>query len=457
VFVDEVRITVRSGRGGNGVVAFRREKFLPRGGPAGGEGGRGGDVILWANPQLGTLIDFTYKPLRRAEDGQHGSGSRKTGRDAEDLLMPVPVGTLVFDADTGELLADLAAPQARVLVAKGGRGGRGNLHFTSSTRQAPRIAERGEPGQERRLRLELRLVADVGVIGFPNVGKSTLISVVSAAHPKIADYPFTTLQPNLGVVRLGVDRSFVIADMPGLIVGAHQGAGLGDRFLRHIARTRLLIHMLDAAALERPGPLGDLDAVNHELTQFSERLASLPQLIALNKTDLPGAAERAAECARVLAGRGYPCYAISAATRAGVPELMEAAYARLAEQPLPAATGEAALVVAPPPREQPLLVKRTETGVFHVTGTAVERTAAMAYLDSREGLSRFHEELRRQGVLSALAEAGAEEGDTVTIGDAAFDYIPDREPWEQAASGRNAGNARDAGNAGKPRKSRKPE
>jgi GTP-binding protein len=431
MLVDEVRITVHSGRGGNGVVAFRREKYVPRGGPAGGDGGRGGDVLLVANPQLGTLIDFRYQPTFRADHGVHGAGSRKTGADADDLVIPVPAGTLVFDEDAGQLLADLAAPGARLLVAKGGKGGRGNMHFTTPSNQAPRVAEHGEPGQERPLRLELRLVADVGVIGFPNVGKSSLISVVSAARPKIADYPFTTLEPNLGVVRLGLERSFVIADMPGLIVGAHQGAGLGDRFLRHIARTRLLIHMLDAACLEREDPLADFEAINRELSLHSEQLAELPQIVALNKTDLAGAPERAEAVTRTLAERGFPCHAISAATRQGVDALMEAAWAKLSEMPVPVPAAEPELIVAAPPREQPLLVERVEPGLFSVAGSAVARAAAMAYLGSREGIMRFHNELRRLGVVGALEQAGAEEGDTVALSDMEFDYVPDREPWER--------------------------
>jgi len=306
------------------------------------------------------------------------------------------------------------------------------MHFTTPSHQAPRVCERGEPGQERRLRLELRLVADVGVIGFPNVGKSTLISVVSAARPKIAEYPFTTLEPNLGVVRLGIERSFVIADMPGLIEGAHEGAGLGDRFLRHIARTRLLIHLLDAAALERPDPLLDFETINHELVLHSEHLAQLPQVVALNKIDLSGAAERAEECARLLTARGYACFPISAATRSGVDALMEGVSAKLEALPKgEAPVAEPEMIIAPPPAKQPLLVQRTGTGVFEVTGTAVERAAAVAYLESREGIARFHDELGRLGVLDALAEAGAQEGDTVAIGETEFEYVPDREPWDK--------------------------
>ncbi|MGQ9730487.1 MAG: GTPase ObgE [Candidatus Zipacnadales bacterium] len=429
MFVDEVTITVRSGRGGNGTVAFRREKFVPRGGPAGGDGGKGGDVILRANEQLLTLLDFKYEPHHRAEDGVHGSGSRKTGRDGADCIIDVPVGTLVYDAQTGDLLADLNVPGAKLLVARGGRGGRGDYHFATPSRQAPRIAEGGEPGQERHLRLELRLVADVGVIGFPNVGKSTLVSVVSAAHPRIADYPFTTLSPHLGVVSLpGVGRSFVVADMPGLIVGAHDGAGLGDRFLRHIARTRLLIHMLDAAALEGRDPLDDFDALNRELTLFGEHLAEIPQIVVLNKIDLPQAYDRAMVTKQALTQRGYDCYAISAATHTGVNALMETVWQRLEELgPAPIQrAAEPPLIVAPPPPEVPLQVTVAGPHCFRVTGTAAERASARAYLESREGLVLFHQELSRLGVLQALAEAGAQEGDTVIIGTREFQYTPEQ-------------------------------
>ena len=425
--VDEAIITVRSGRGGNGIVAFRREKYVPRGGPAGGDGGKGGDVILHADPQLATLIDFRYASRYVAENGAHGSGSRKTGRGGADCLVAVPMGTLVYDDENGELLADLKAPGLKLLVARGGKGGRGNCHFTTPSHQAPQVAERGEPGRERRLRLELRLLADVGVIGLPNVGKSTLVSVVSAARPKIADYPFTTLSPNLGVVSLpGVGRSFVIADMPGLIEGAHEGAGLGDRFLRHISRTRLLIHLLDAAGVEPQDPLRDFEATNRELALFEEHLPGIPQLVALNKIDLPEARERARVAAAALEQRGLACFPISAATSEGVDRLMEAAWARLAElAPPEAAPVEPELIVASPPAEEPLSVTRSESGAFEVHGTVATRAAATAYLESREGLARFHDSLRRLGVLEALAEAGAREGDTVLIGKQEFDYVAD--------------------------------
>lgn len=428
MLVDETEITVRSGRGGNGVVAFRREKFVPLGGPGGGDGGKGGDVFITADPQLATLLDFQYQPHHSAEDGRHGGTSQKTGKGGADLTIAVPAGTLVHDVETGDLLADLDRPGMTLLAARGGRGGRGNCHFVTPSHRAPEIAERGEPSQQRRLRLELRLVADVGVIGFPNVGKSTLISVVSAARPKIADYPFTTLQPNLGVVGLsGVDRSFIIADMPGLIVGAHEGAGLGDRFLKHISRTRLLIHMLDAAAIEGRDPAEDFSAVNRELELAGHGLGELPQIVAFNKTDLPDAEELAEMTGEALEAQGHDCHLISAVTRRGVNELMEAVWTRLQElgTEAPEAGEQLEVIVPPDLAEQPLSVKEEEPGVFRVTGTEVEYTAAVAYVSSQEGLLKFHRKLQKLGALSALAEAGAEEGDRAKIADLEFDYIPD--------------------------------
>lgn len=424
MLVDEAVITVRSGRGGNGVVAFRREKYVPKGGPAGGDGGKGGDVIIATDPQLSTLIDFRYETIYTAQNGKPGSGAHKTGAAGADRVIYVPVGTLVYDDQTGVLLADLNAPGLKLLVARGGRGGRGNAHFATPSHQAPDFAEGGAPGEERRLRLELRLMADVGIIGLPNVGKSTLVSVVSAARPKIADYPFTTLVPNLGMVRLpGVGRSFVIADMPGLIAGAHSGAGLGDRFLRHISRTRLLIHMLDAASTDGRDPLTDFNIVNRELELYGQGLEEIPQIVALNKIDLPDAERKAQQAARVLQARGYDCHCISAVTGQGVMNLMESTWARLAKlTPVSTTPTHEQLLVAAPPPEKPLAIVRDEKGAFRVTGTAAEHAAATAYLQSPEGLARFHRALRNLGVLDALRDAGAQEGDTVFIGQREFQY-----------------------------------
>ena len=324
-FVDQVSIQVKAGDGGNGAVAFRREKFVERGGPSGGDGGNGGSVVLEADPQLTTLLDYRYQQHHRARNGEHGMGSDCNGAAADDLLLRVPVGTLVKDEDTGELLADLGTPGQRVVAGQGGRGGLGNMNFASSTRQTPRFAQEGKPGVERRLVLELKLLADVGLLGFPNAGKSTLISRVSRARPKVADYPFTTLIPNLGVVPYKDGTSFVMADIPGLIEGAAEGAGLGHQFLRHVERTRVLVHLVDMAAPgEERSPIRDYEVLNAELARYSPELASKPQLVAPSKMDLTEAKERLPAFRAALAERGIPVFPISAATGEGVGALLDA-------------------------------------------------------------------------------------------------------------------------------------
>lgn len=320
-FIDEVSLTVQSGNGGRGCVSFRRERFIPRGGPDGGNGGRGGDVRLVARAGRRTLYPFRFQRIFKAENGAPGEGNQRSGKAGADLTIEVPPGTLVFDADSGELIRDLVAPEDAVVVATGGRGGKGNTHFKTSTHQTPRFAQPGEPGQTRQLRLELKLLADVGIIGLPNAGKSTLISRVSAATPKIADYPFTTLTPTLGVVNPPFGgEPFVMADIPGLIEGAHAGVGLGTRFLRHVERTRILVHLVDAAAIDPSDPLRDLRIVNTELERYGQRLAAKNQIVALNKIDLTGAEEKARQLARAL-GETVPVL-ISAATGAGVRQLL---------------------------------------------------------------------------------------------------------------------------------------
>ena len=324
-FVDQVSIQVKAGDGGNGAVAFRREKFVERGGPSGGDGGNGGSVIFEADTGLTTLLDYRYQQHHRARNGQHGMGSDMNGASAEDLVLRVPVGTLIRDQDTGELLADLAAPGARAVIARGGRGGLGNMNFATSTRQTPRFAQDGKPGEERKLVLELKLLADVGLVGFPNAGKSTLISRVSRARPKIADYPFTTLVPNLGVVPYKDGTSFVMADIPGIIEGAAEGAGLGHQFLRHVERCRVLIHLVDLTAPgEDRAPVRDLDVLDHELARYSLELARKPQIIAANKIDLPEARERLPAFQAAMAARGLPVFPISAATGEGLGPLLDA-------------------------------------------------------------------------------------------------------------------------------------
>ncbi len=330
-FIDEVVIRVRAGDGGKGAVAFRREKFVPLGGPSGGDGGNGGSVVLVVDEGLSTLLDFRYKSEFQAPTGQAGANKDKYGRGGEDVILRVPPGTQVFDQATGALICDLQTNGQRFVAAQGGRGGRGNIHFATSTDRAPRRSEPGTPAEERTIRLELKLLADVGLLGFPNVGKSSLISRISAARPKIADYPFTTLVPNLGTVGLSDERSFVVADIPGLIEGAHAGAGLGDRFLRHLERTRLLVHLLDPSAGEGTDrtPLRDFDATNKELALYDPQLAARPQIVAINKIDLPDVRKKLATIARPFKRRGIELHAISAATGEGVGALLEAIWRAL--------------------------------------------------------------------------------------------------------------------------------
>jgi len=331
MFIDRAKIHVRGGDGGNGVTAFRREKFVPRGGPSGGDGGRGGDVTLVADGSLNTLLHLRYNPQHVADRGSHGEGSNRSGREGADLIVRVPVGTQIFDATTGELLHDLNHDGDRWLAARGGRGGFGNAHFTSSTNRAPRYHQSGSRGEERELQLELKLLADVGLVGFPNAGKSTFISTVSAARPKIADYPFTTLEPHLGVVDLGDFRTFVIADIPGLIEGAHTGAGLGDRFLRHIERTKLLLHLVDVSSVSGREAVSDYETVNRELASYNQELATRPQIVVATKIDALDEPERLESLERKARDDQKPFFAISSATGEGVRELVNAMAAKLEE------------------------------------------------------------------------------------------------------------------------------
>ncbi|HSO26947.1 MAG TPA: GTPase ObgE, partial [Anaerolineales bacterium] len=332
MFIDEAMIEIQSGRGGDGIVHFRREKFVPRGGPDGGDGGRGGDVILTVNPRLNTLSNFRYRQQFRAEDGDRGGPNNRTGKSADDLVVAVPPGTVVYDQASGEILADMVGEEQRFTIARGGRGGRGNARFANSRNQAPRIAEKGEPGEEKKVRLELKLIADIGIVGVPNAGKSTFLSVVTNARPKIAAYPFTTLEPNLGVAELDDERSLVLADIPGLIEGAHSGVGLGHNFLRHIQRTRVLIHLLDGMSED---PLLDYAQINSELALFDEKLAEKPQVVALNKNDLPAVQARWPEIKSRLQDRGVTPYAISAVTGQSVREVLYQAVRLLDNLPPP--------------------------------------------------------------------------------------------------------------------------
>ncbi|NLC57632.1 MAG: GTPase ObgE [Armatimonadetes bacterium] len=449
MFIDEALLHVKAGKGGNGIVAFRREKFVPQGGPAGGNGGRGGDVILEVDTNKNTLLDFQHRQLHQAGNGKNGGSSNKQGADGASLTLKVPPGTLVYDAESGDLLADLTGQpeHERCVVARGGRGGRGNAAFATARNQAPRFAENGEPGEERRLRLQLKLLADVGLVGFPNVGKSTLISRVSAARPKIADYPFTTLVPNLGVVRLDSWQSFVMADIPGLVEGAHEGAGLGHQFLRHVERTRVLIHLLDVSGMTGRDPVADYHTINRELAAYSPRLASLPQLVALNKVDLPGATEVAAAAREALAAEGRPVFAISAVTGEGVPALISAAAQALAQARAEAAAAEPEEAEIPvvrpgrPARAQPWSVERLGPESFVVRGKGVERLVAMTNLQHEESVRSLQRKLERMGVFDRLRAAGAQDGNTVRVGDLEFDFIEEEEHYrrlERMAMGRRA-------------------
>ncbi|NLO73161.1 MAG: GTPase ObgE [candidate division WS1 bacterium] len=426
MLIDEAKITVQGGAGGDGIVAFRREKYVPRGGPAGGDGGRGGNVLLRVDGHLRTLLDFTYKHKFAAPRGAHGGGKRMTGHRGEDLVVRVPPGTVVYDEDTGDRLADLVAPGQTLLVARGGAGGRGNPHFATSTRQAPRIHERGLPGEARHLRLELRLLAEVGLVGLPNAGKSTLLSRISKARPEIAAYPFTTLQPQLGVVRLNPETEFVVADLPGLIEGAHQGAGLGDQFLRHIRRTRLLIHVLDAAGVEGRDPREDFATLNAELAAYDPVVGALPQVVALNKLDLPVARENLPALQEYFSEQRRQVFALSGATGEGVQELMAETARQLQAledaQPQPEVEMYAEL---PPGTPEPLEIVRLGEMEFEARGTEVEKIARQSDLSSRDGSAHYQELLKRAGLFRALGQAGVPPGATVKIAGQELEYWPD--------------------------------
>ncbi len=426
MFYDHTKIYVKAGDGGNGSSHFRHEKFAPRGGPDGGDGGRGGSVYLEATSNMNTLIDYRYRHHFKAGAGGAGMRQKMHGAKGEDVVLRVPCGTIVRDADTNELIADLVEDGQRVMVARGGRGGLGNTHFATATHQAPREAQKGEPGEECWITLELRLIADVGLVGYPNAGKSTLLSVVTAAQPKIADYPFTTLSPNLGVVVVGQPGSrdeidFVLADIPGLIEGAAQGVGLGHEFLRHIERTRLLIHMLDGASLERD-PWQDFQTINQELREYDERLATRPQIVVLNKMDLPEAQERWPALKAKAEAAGYPVFAISAAAHQGTDELMQYTVRRLHEIRQEEAeraaseinTDMTGPVLRPLPDDAFTVTK--EKGVYVVRGKRVERLVSMTDLENEEGMDRLQVTMAKMGVTKALEEAGVKVGDVVRFG-----------------------------------------
>ena len=418
MFYDQAKIYVRSGDGGDGMIGFRREKHVPRGGPDGGDGGRGGDVRFIVSRHDNTLVRYHRRSHFRAGNGGHGSRKRMTGANGEILRLEVPAGTLIRDAESGELLADLTQDDQDVLIVKGGRGGRGNVRFASSTNQAPRLAERGEPGQERWLTLELKLIADVGIVGVPNAGKSTLLSVVSSARPKIADYPFTTLQPNLGVVELGDYETLVLADIPGLIEGAAGGAGLGHDFLRHIERTRMLIHLLDGAASD---PLEDWAMINQELALYDARLEQKAQIVVLNKMDLPDAQAWEPVIREQIEAAGYQFCAISAASGEGIRTMLLEVAAMLESTPKQDVLAEEPEVIRPAPDEDAFSIKREGDG-WRVVGGRIERVAAMTYWEFEATTRRFQQILETMGISKALTEAGISDGDMVFIGDEVLEW-----------------------------------
>lgn len=435
MFADRARITVRSGKGGDGHVSFRREKYVAAGGPDGGDGGRGGDVIFEVDPGMNTLADYRYRRKFSAGNGSEGEKRHRHGKDGEDLLLKVPDGTVIYDETSGKVIADLSGEHSRFTILKGGRGGRGNMNFATATMQVPQFAQPGGPARELEIRLELKLIADVGLIGFPNVGKSTLLSRISNAEPKIADYHFTTLKPNLGVVDLD-GGGFVAADIPGLIEGASEGAGLGIEFLRHIERTRLFVHVVDISGSEDRDPIEDIRKINEELRRYSEELANRPQIIAANKSDLvyqeyydeTGEESPIDRLKKVYEPLGIPVYAISGATGAGIRELLYAVQKKLAEIPKETMFFESEIDVdeiLPPLENLPYTVVRSEEeeDTFVVEGPKIEKMLGYTNLDSEKGFAFFQKFLADSGILDELEQAGVKEGDTIRMYGHSFEYI----------------------------------
>lgn len=428
MFVDQVKIYVKAGNGGDGMVAFRREKFVPNGGPAGGDGGKGADVVFVVDEGLRTLVDFRFKRIFKAEHGEHGMSKSMHGRGAEDLVVKVPQGTIVKDIDTGEIIADLVAHGQRAVIAKAGRGGRGNKRFATPANPAPELSENGEPGQERNVQLELKVLADVGLVGFPSVGKSTLLSVVSAARPKIAAYHFTTIVPNLGMVDAGDGRSFVMADLPGLIEGASQGVGLGHQFLRHIERTRVIVHVIDMSGSEGRVPYEDYMAINNELEQYNLRLMERPQIIVANKMDMPDAEENLNEFKTKIA-EDIPVFPISAVTKTGLRELLLAIANKLETTPefplneILEQEDEDTVLYKYVAEEPDFEISREPDGTFVLSGAKIERLFTMTNFERDASISRFARQLRAMGVDEALRKRGAKDGDIVRLLDYEFEFM----------------------------------
>ena len=423
--MDTARIQVKAGNGGNGCISFRREKYVPRGGPDGGDGGNGGNVLLVATVGMSTLIDLRHNPRQVAENGGHGAGKQRDGADGVDCIVRVPAGTIVRDLGTTELLADLTEPDEMVVVARGGVGGKGNARFKSSTFQAPRVAEKGEPGEEREVSLEVKLIADVGLVGYPNAGKSTLLARTSAATPKIAAYPFTTLRPNLGVVRINREQNFVLADIPGLIEGAHKGAGLGHQFLRHIERTKMLIHVIDLSATDGRDPIEDYERLNLELGHYNELLTKLPQIVALNKIDMP---EAEANLERVQEYFGKrKVFPISAVTGEGVNPLIQQAYRSLQYLETRARKEAETTIIfeqeLPPEPRARFELSEIQDG-FVVSGAEPRRAVFMTDMENEQAIILLYRKLKKMGVINALERAGAVEGDTIKIDEFEFTYSP---------------------------------
>lgn len=426
MFYDYAKVNVKAGDGGKGIVAFRREKYVPKGGPAGGDGGKGGSIILRADEGLRTLIDFRYQTHYKGKRGDHGSGAKQHGRSADDIVLRVPVGTVVRDADTKKLLGDLRHHGQEIVVAQGGRGGRGNARFVSSTHRAPAFAENGEKGEERWITLELKLLADVGLVGFPNVGKSTIISRVSAAKPKIANYHFTTLEPNLGMVRVDAGRSFVIADVPGLVEGAAEGAGLGHRFLRHVERTRVLVHVVDLSGSEGRDPLEDLAVIRGELERYAPQLNEKPMVIVANKVDLMSDDDRDAALTRL--SEAYPevrIFPMSAATDSDLNELVyHLADILDAIGPVEYAEEDFEPVEEEPQKQEaPFRVQKIGPDAYEVVGPEIDGLVGRTQFERDEAVERFMKILDNMGIEKALREAGIQDGDTVIVGPMALDYL----------------------------------
>ena len=421
-FIDRGKISVKAGDGGNGKSSFRREKFVPKGGPDGGDGGKGGDVVLEVDENVNTLLNFRFNRKFTAENGGAGDVKKQFGRGAEDCVIKVPLGTLVKDADSGEILADLVERGQRAIVAKGGRGGRGNAKFKSSSRRAPTFAEFGEPGESRELLLELKLLADVGLVGYPSVGKSSLISAVSSARPEIADYHFTTLVPVLGVVSLGYEKSFVMADIPGLIEGAADGVGLGHDFLRHIERTKLILHLVDAAAVDGRNPVDDFKKINVELSRYSEKLSKRPQILVANKIDLPQAKENLPALENLAAQEGIKFFAVSAATRENLDALINFIGQQL-EEIVPEVESVAPVKIFDMDKEDaPVIIERNDAAEFIVRNKNLEKIVAMTNFDNAEGLRRFQFIWRMKNLDALLKARGIKEGMSVHIGGFEFEW-----------------------------------